>query len=341
MINKYDLLNQSFGKLTVISKTRNEKGSFRWLCQCSCGLTRLTPTTLLLRGLATSCGKCYNEVRFNKDGFLSAEERNNNSINNTDVCKIKIDINEILKEYESGLAMTQIASTRNISHAYISKKFKDLGIKSRENRKYFFNEDFFETIDTEEKAYWLGFITADGCVYRRTMKIAIISTDFHHLEKFITCIEGNQVLKYGKNNEVILECNSEKMVADLLKLGIGERKSLTVKPCKQVPKQLLKHYWRGMIDGDGCVFVKAPLISFVGTFEIVDAFRSFCLQYCNSKANIRSHGNIFQLHLGGKHIFYDLVKLFYTDCEMYLDRKKEAACGFIETYKPTNIRKSR
>ena len=34
-------------------------------------------------------------------------------------------------------------------------------------RKYNVNHDFFESINTEERAYWLGFISADGCISER------------------------------------------------------------------------------------------------------------------------------------------------------------------------------
>ena len=34
-------------------------------------------------------------------------------------------------------------------------------------QKYKFQENFFEIIDTQEKAYWLGFLFADGNVYKK------------------------------------------------------------------------------------------------------------------------------------------------------------------------------
>ena len=33
-------------------------------------------------------------------------------------------------------------------------------------RKHFFNENYFENIDTEEKYYWLGVVSADGCIVK-------------------------------------------------------------------------------------------------------------------------------------------------------------------------------
>ena len=56
--------------------------------------------------------------------------------------------------------------------------------KNRVSRKYNFDENFFDKIDTEEKAYWLGFIYADGAIFKRTLSIRLSTKDIHHLEKF-------------------------------------------------------------------------------------------------------------------------------------------------------------
>ena len=45
-----------------------------------------------------------------------------------------------------------------------SKKF-DISLTNNGNRKHTLNDSFFENVDNQFKAYWLGFITADGCVY--------------------------------------------------------------------------------------------------------------------------------------------------------------------------------
>lgn len=42
-----------------------------------------------------------------------------------------------------------------------------LGIKTtvgNHYRYYYFNENFFEKINNELSAYWLGFLYADGCI---------------------------------------------------------------------------------------------------------------------------------------------------------------------------------
>lgn len=62
-------------------------------------------------------------------------------------------------------------------------------------RKHFYNEDYFKVIDSEDKAYWLGFISADGSVSKDAyhIRISLSSIDIKHLEKFLICINANDV----------------------------------------------------------------------------------------------------------------------------------------------------
>lgn len=65
--NKYtsDLINQRFGKLTVLKFSRkNNRGNSLWLCQCDCGNTKEVNRTNLLRNSTKSCGCLFKESVF-------------------------------------------------------------------------------------------------------------------------------------------------------------------------------------------------------------------------------------------------------------------------------------
>ena len=49
-----------------------------------------------------------------------------------------------------------------------------------------FDNTVFDTIDTEEKAYWLGFMYADGYVQNNgnSVELSLKGSDVEHLEKF-------------------------------------------------------------------------------------------------------------------------------------------------------------
>ena len=105
-----------------------------------------------------------------------------------------MDINEIVdycKKNYPQKSINIIANELSIDRHKLSKIMKDAGIEIiRYRRKYALNETFFEVINSEEKAYWLGFIAADGCVYRRTLSINLNIKDKEHLEKLITVLNS-------------------------------------------------------------------------------------------------------------------------------------------------------
>jgi hypothetical protein len=128
-------------------------------------------------------------------------------------------------------------------------------------RKYFYDENFFEKIDNEEKAYFLGFIFADGCVvndskksrYQVTLKLH--TKDKHILESFITSVKGEMpVWKHGQREMVEIHFSGKKMVNDLINLGAIQNKTFTIQ-YPTINETLEKHFLRGYFDGDGCIRV--------------------------------------------------------------------------------------
>src|SRR5699024_9205607 len=131
-------------------------------------------------------------------------------------------------------------------------------------QKYKINHNFFDEIDTEEKAYWLGFLYADGCVRedRGCFRLGLQARDVRHLEKFRESLDSNHTIKETNKvtNEKIYYGNyifihSKKLVKNLVEKGCFENKSLTLKfPSYDiVPKHLIYHFIRGYFDGDGSV----------------------------------------------------------------------------------------
>ena len=79
-------------------------------------------------------------------------------------------INNAINEYVKGdISIVMCAKKYNIGATTLTRHLKKNGIEIKENhgKKYFYNENYFEIIDTEEKAYWLGFIAADGCIVNK------------------------------------------------------------------------------------------------------------------------------------------------------------------------------
>ena len=80
-------------------------------------------------------------------------------------------IQKIIKLRASGNGVTEIGRILNLDRAAVSRNLKKLGIDTSRNTLI---KDIFHQIDTEEKAYWLGFLAADGCNYQREHNASII-----------------------------------------------------------------------------------------------------------------------------------------------------------------------
>ena len=123
-----------------------------------------------------------------------------------------------------------------------------------------FNHDYFKIIDTEEKAYILGFLYADGYNSDKQIVIAQLEQDVDILEKINKAINAdNQIKKViqksNKKTKCILCYSSVDMCKDLTNLGCFRNKSLTCTFPTFLNASLIRHFIRGYFDGDGCVWV--------------------------------------------------------------------------------------
>ena len=134
----------------------------------------------------------------------------------------------LMELYNEHKNIRKIAEILEVNHKTISIWMKKHGIKtigSQGARKNNLNHDFFESIDSEEKAYWLGFIMADGCVYKGSdgsslrLQINLKGSDVEHLQKFQNAIGSSykiQTKMIKTSNVCILKVNSTKMCQDLI-----------------------------------------------------------------------------------------------------------------------------
>ncbi|MET3505599.1 hypothetical protein [Halalkalibacter oceani] len=214
--------------------------------------------------------------------------------------------------------------------------------------RYTYNKNFFEKIDCEKKAYWLGFLYADGCINRyyrneklnaMSLEIGLSDKDRDHLQKFLSDIESNVPIKSkvvklnGEkyNSSKVVVCNT-KMCRDLIKLGCTPQKSLTLTfPNENIlPKQYIRDFIRGYFDGDGCIFfgeydsLKSLKIIIVGTFNMVKAIEyHFKENQININPMIKQKGKAYQMVISGFDNINEIHTYFYENSTVYLNRKHE------------------
>jgi hypothetical protein len=173
---------------------------------------------------------------------------------------LKTSKEDLIKIYQSKpMTYNELSKITNVSYTTICKIFKENNIKPYSKNKIYspnLIEDYFKNIDDEYKAYFLGIIISDGCVYENNrgeniLSITLQDSDKYILQKFIECVKSNKNITSDGRGCYSIQILSNKMCNDLSQYNIIPRKSLhTVFPTK-IPTELYRHFIRGLIDGDG------------------------------------------------------------------------------------------
>jgi hypothetical protein len=218
------------------------------------------------------------------------------------------DEEKLLRELYPDLNISREAIARQLGRTWrsIQHRIGQLGIKdTRErNNPCQVRRDYFKVIDSEEKAYWLGFIAADGCVYiggrQHTLSIQLQRRDRHWLEKFRDIIAPGATLTDNAGpHSTALTIGSQELVHDLLALGITPRKSNTLEWPK-VPEIFVMPFLCGYFDGDGSLVRrkgrKTEQYSWhlLGTYPFLMKAREYIFQHTavELKPPIRAHKDV-------------------------------------------------
>lgn len=183
----------------------------------------------------------------------------------------------IISEYKKGKTLSALGREFGVSYSTIRNLLKRKGIKTKGNKHNFPRDEFyFSNIDSEEKAYWLGFLYADGCVHSNSNEISITLKDRDHLEKFRKAIKSNNKIgesidkRFSSMPKIYhFSIKDKQLKSDLIKWGCVPNKSLTLTKIPNIPRDFVSHFIRGYFDGDGSLHwlngTKNFRISFVGT----------------------------------------------------------------------------
>jgi hypothetical protein len=266
--------------------------------------------------------------------------------------KQQIELEQAINEYcNTNKSARQIAKKYGFSKDRITNTLNARGIM-REKKDNSFNEDYFSVIDSEEKAYWLGFIYADGCVLDKSncLEIDLQASDIGQLNKFKASVlfKGDikiktNILKGKTYGACRIRLFSGKLKSDLIKLGCTPRKSLTIKYPNIDPKYN-NHFIRGYFDGDGSVYSylksgkETPCISIIGTFEFLSKVQNIFIDEANlrevklynQKVTVWEYKKAHNQALKVLHYLYD-------GSSIYLDRKFEK---FMESARGSKIGRS-
>lgn len=249
---------------------------------------------------------------------------------------------ELIKDLKDHNLTTEDLSNKYGISLYIIDRYYNAYVKE-DNRQRFvrnanniYNENCFEEIDTEEKAYWLGFLLADGSIdlneYRISLEIS--GVDINHLKKlklFLDCDYNIRTRDRKGHLMSSLRVSSKKMVTDLISKGFRTNKTYEMKSIiEEIPEDLRRHFFRGLFDGDGGL--SAPKandcnIYLYGLHKIVKDFtdyigidekRIYKRKVTGDKRKYDYHAGI---NLSGNRQCKRILDELYEGSNIYLDRK--------------------
>ena len=244
--------------------------------------------------------------------------------------------------YLQGKSTREIGKIYGFSNSHISRLFHEYSLTLRDqhqtSRKYTLNENFFDSIDTEEKAYFLGLLWADGTniINRNCIQIGLQETDKYVLETMLSVMDANSPLKCTKStysggkDMYSVSLFSEHMSQRLNDIGMVQNKSLILQFPTCVKLDLMPHFIRGVFDGDGYISRGGDY-----TCEIMGT-EDFCIELqkvlfeagIESKiynTTLRKETSTRRLYIGRKENVCKFLCYIYNNCTVYLKRKHDIA----------------
>ncbi len=255
--------------------------------------------------------------------------RNKNLINNKDL---------IIKMYEvDRISTAAIGKKFNVTDHTVSSYLKSLGCNvSRKRSRTPILSNYFEKIDTQNKAYFLGLIAADGSVFqcnkgKIVFSISLIDKDLLDLLSIEICGSDKLVRevkrKYRDGSSKLYEIkfSDEIFTNNLISNGILINKTFTL-DFPNIDEEFISHYIRGYLDGDGTVykFSGKLFIAFYGNKIFIPKLRDYLFNnnILETKYAIIDRGNHCSIHISSKKANLSMYNYIYNNSNIYLKRKK-------------------
>lgn len=241
--------------------------------------------------------------------------------------------------YLSGKSLSELERVHGYNRRKLAALLQKDGIEiQRNNQTYKYLENAFDCIDSEENAYWLGFLYADGYISkeaRRGIELCLAEVDKGHIEKFRNWICKDKPIteKYtlvkGKMFKAYRVHISNRHVREsLINLGCTPNKSLSIEFPQNIPEHLISHFVRGYVDGDGSIGIysgKAMFDVCSGSEQFLVSLQEYFVntipEYTVVKIQKDKRSNVFKFAKGGSNSVISILNHLYGNANVYLQRK--------------------
>lgn len=279
------------------------------------------------------------------------------------------EIKDIIRLYtEEKMSISKLRPLFKLQFEDIKQVLIDNGIQPRSHRDsrkiYDYDESYFSRINTPDKAYWLGFIYADGFITKRANGnpvFGITLAESEPLEKIKKAMKSNKPIgMYKKTNsysnksiEYKLAFCSKQLVEDLEKWGCVENKTFKLKFPDFLNENLIPHFIRGYFDGDGSVYLHTQktngkeYIMLGSQFTGIKSFLEEMIKHFNFLhddekclyQDTRKETDCWKIQLNSNLRTLKLYHYMYKDCpeNICLSRKRKKFEDFIKDRGSTTI----
>lgn len=266
----------------------------------------------------------------------------------------------IIDMWESeNLTARKIASVLNVSTPVVERVLRSAGVEGLANKTdarvfrkpYRMNEHAFESINDEASAYWLGFLFADGSVEEsNAVSIALNICDEEHIKKFAAWLDTDVRFTYrsrtnpsgSESKSVRIKVSSSKIKNNLIRLGCIPNKTYNMTFAPELKDDLVRHFIRGLIDGDGHVAVGytsksrpnsvKTTVNLAGHKVIIDYVHEQIKRRLGFSGRVAAMPNYFTCTYHAESA-KSIIRWLYQDAEVFLDRKQKRYLDLIELEK--------
>ena len=249
---------------------------------------------------------------------------------------------------KSGLSITKTAKILGVDRGRMAKRLRESGFQTPlpGGRVYSVNHSFYKSIDSEKKAYWLGFFFADGSMAKKgsnnrfVMELSLADVDKEHLKKYNSALSSNYKIEKRStrlNEKKFISHRvtiySKEMYQRLLSLGCRPGKTYDETIVPDMPVELRRHFIRGFFDGDGSFNTSRGKIVSLKIFafdekslkNIADAISDQNDEIRMRTKKERTCWALYITRISNMQRFLDLI---YEDSTEYLSRKYDKYIEF-------------
>lgn len=249
--------------------------------------------------------------------------------------------------------LDEIANILDVSRTTIGRYKKRYGLvcnpeialkkNSESHTKYTYDLNYFDQIDTMNKAYLLGFICADGFVTdSNCIGIAVARKDEDIIKFFQQELKTNKPIfqKEGEYPSTELRIQNVYLAKMIMKYGIVPNKSLVLNIEEVIAKAHLSSkqisaFLLGYFDGDGCISIAHRIdtgkeyfeMNVTGTLETITYFKNYFNGHGSITKRHSDEKNNYTLQMSNNYLtIYNALKKIYQ-------YKDELSFYFLRKYK--------